>query len=60
MDRETLVAHHIEALVGLGWQWSGSGLVPGPCYVSLLPNVDDQQLANELIPHPLGTVQCVI
>jgi hypothetical protein len=29
MDTETLIAHHVEALVGLGWRWEGRGLVPG-------------------------------
>ena len=28
MDTETLVAHHVEALIGLGWRWEGRGLVP--------------------------------
>jgi len=29
MDREALIAQHVEALVGLGWHWEGRGLVPG-------------------------------
>jgi hypothetical protein len=53
MNREQLIAQHVEALVGLGWRWEGRGLVPRWCGEQLPADVD-QQLATELINHPNG------
>ena len=50
-NREQLIAHHVEALVGLGWRWEGTGL--RPCWHGeQLPADVDRQLATELINHP--------
>ena len=28
MNRDALIAQHVEALIGLGWRWEGRGLIP--------------------------------
>jgi hypothetical protein len=28
MNRDALIAKHVEALIGLGWRWEGRGLIP--------------------------------
>jgi len=53
MNRDDLIAHHVEALVGLGWRWEGRGLIPrwdGRMVTAL----NDQQLSQEAINHPNG------
>jgi hypothetical protein len=53
MTRDDLIAHHVEALVGLGWRWEGRGLIP--CWdTKLVTAFDDQQLSQEAINHPNG------
>lgn len=53
MDTETLIAHHVEALIGLGWRWEGRGLIPGFRTAHHLTADDDQKLSQELINQPL-------
>lgn len=53
MDAETLVAHHVEALIGLGWRWEGRGLVPS-FDAKNLTAFDSQKLASETVNFPLG------
>jgi len=50
MDTETLIAHHVEALVGLGWRWEGRGLVPGGYHAQRLTANDTSQ-PSTLIKH---------
>ena len=52
MDTETLIAHHVEALIGLGWRWEGRGLVPS-LHGLKVTEVNSQMLAQESINHPL-------
>jgi len=28
MNRDAVIAEHVEALIGLGWRWEGRGLIP--------------------------------
>ena len=51
MDSETLVAHHVEALIDLGWRWEGRGLVP-TLRARKVPVVNHQLLSTEEINHP--------
>lgn len=51
MDTETLVAHHVEALIGLGWRWEGRGLVPTLC-AEKVTAFNSQKLSQESINHP--------
>ena len=51
MDTETLIAHHVEALIGLGWRWEGRGLVPTLC-ASKVTQVNGRRLSHESINHP--------
>ena len=52
MDTETLVAHHVEALIGLGWRWEGRGLVP-TFSAKTVTAFDSQKLAHECVNFPL-------
>lgn len=51
MDSETLIAHHVEALIGLGWRWEGRGLVP-TLGGKNMPAFNSQRLSSESINHP--------
>lgn len=51
MDSETLIAHHVEALIGLGWRWEGRGLVPA-FRAKNMPAINSQKLSHESINHP--------
>ena len=51
MDAETLIAHHVEALIDLGWRWEGRGLVP-TLHARKVPVVNYQVLSTEEINHP--------
>ena len=51
MDQEALIAHHVEALIGLGWKWEGRGLAPSLCAKNM-PTFDSQKLSQETINHP--------
>jgi hypothetical protein len=51
MDTETLIAHHVEALIDLGWRWEGRGLVP-TFRPQNVPAVNSQRLSLESINHP--------
>jgi hypothetical protein len=51
MDTDTLVAHHVEALIGLGWRWEGRGLVPTFC-AKRVTAFNCQKLSQESINHP--------
>lgn len=51
MELEALIAHHVEALIGLGWKWEGRGLVPSLCAKNM-PTFDSQKLSHETINHP--------
>ena len=51
MDTETLIAHHVEALIGLGWRWEGRGLVP-TLRASKVTSFNSQKLSSEAINHP--------
>ena len=51
MDSETLIAHHVEALIDLGWRWEGRGLVP-TLHAQKVPGVNHQLLSTEEINHP--------
>jgi hypothetical protein len=53
MTRDDLIAHHVEALVGLGWRWEGRGLIPR-WDTKLVTALNDQQLSQEAINHPSG------
>ena len=53
MNRDDLIAHHVEALVGLGWRWEGRGLIPR-WDTKLVTALNDQQLSQEAINHPSG------
>ena len=48
MTRDDLIAHHVEALVGLGWRWEGRGLIPR-WDTKLVTALNDQQLSQEAI-----------
>jgi hypothetical protein len=52
MDTETLIAHHVEALIGLGWRWEGRGLVP-TLRGKNMPAFNSQKLSAESINRPL-------
>lgn len=51
MDTETLVAHHVEALIGLGWRWEGRGLVPTFSGQNVTA-FNSQKLSTETINRP--------
>jgi hypothetical protein len=51
MDTETLIAHHVEAVIGLGWKWEGRGLVP-TFRAQKVPAFNSQRLSSEAINHP--------
>jgi hypothetical protein len=51
MDLEALIAHHVEALIGLGWRWEGRGLVP-TLRAKNVPAINSQRLSLETINHP--------
>lgn len=51
MDTETLIAHHVEALIGLGWRWEGRGLVP-TLRASKVTQDNSRRLSLEAINHP--------
>ena len=51
MDSETLIAHHVEALIGLGWRWEGRGLVP-TLRAQKVTAVNYKLLSTEEINHP--------
>ena len=51
MDAETLIAHHVEALIDLGWRWEGRGLVP-TLRARKVIGVNHQLLSTEEINHP--------
>jgi len=52
MTTETLIAHHVEALIGLGWRWEGRSLVPSCETAKLLTAEQHQKLSRELINNP--------
>jgi hypothetical protein len=52
MDTETLIAHHVEALIGLGWRWEGRGLIPTLQTAKQLTAEHQQKLSQELINQP--------
>jgi hypothetical protein len=52
MDTETLIAHHVEALIGLGWRWEGRGLMPTSRTAQLLTAEQREKLSQELINQP--------
>lgn len=52
MTTEDLIAHHVEALIALGWRWEGRGLAPS-WGAKPLPNGQHQQLLQEQINHSL-------
>lgn len=56
MDAETLIAHHVEALIDLGWRWEGRGLVP-TLRARKVTEVNHQVLSTEEINHPTGQKQ---
>ena len=51
MELEALIAHHVEALSGLGWRWEGRGLVP-TLRAKNVPAINSQKLSHESINHP--------
>ena len=51
MTLDDLIAHHVEALIDLGWRWEGRGLVP-TLRVQKVPGVNYQVLSTEEINHP--------
>lgn len=51
MDLEPLIAHHVEALIGLGWRWEGRGLVP-TLRAKNVPAINSRKLSLETINHP--------
>ena len=51
MDPETLIAHHVEALIDLGWRWEGRGLVP-TLRTQRVTGVNHRVLSTEEINHP--------
>ena len=51
MTRDDLIAHHVEALIDLGWRWEGRGLVP-TLRARKVPVVNHQLLSTEEINHP--------
>ena len=53
MNRDDLIAHHVEALVGLGWRWEGRALVPS-WHGQTVTALNDQRLAMETVNHPNG------
>ena len=53
MNRDDLIAHHVEALVGLGWRWEGNALIPR-WDAQPVTAFDDQRLSLETINHPNG------
>ena len=53
MDTETLIAHHVEALIGLGWRWEGRGLMPTLNTAKQLTAEQHATLSRELINKPL-------
>ena len=48
MTRDDLIAHHVEALVGLGWRWEGRGLIPG-WNTQNVTAFDDQTVSQESV-----------
>lgn len=52
MDTETLIAHHVEALIGLGWKWEGRGLQPSFNAAKQLTAEHHRQMSQELINQP--------
>ena len=51
MTRDELTAHHVEALIDLGWRWEGRGLVP-TLHAQKVTVVNHQLLSTEEINHP--------
>lgn len=47
MNRDELIAKHVEALVGLGWRWEGRGLVPTWIPAELLVTPLNQTKEND-------------